>query len=151
MGYVIKIGNAVDFEVESVTQEKAPTFGNPTDYTNELWPSYTAWADFCKDTGLYDLFLNREADGALMRNHPGIALLTEEVRGIINATLAKRRAEAEALGKIAAYCEFDDDGFKSSCPEPCPSHDYQLCRLEWLAFWVNWAMDNCSYPVIQNW
>jgi hypothetical protein len=101
--------------------------------------------------GLYELFLDRESGIALIQNHPGAALLTEEVRQQINTALEKRRQEAEKAGKVTSYCDENPERkWEITCPDPCPKHDWQLCRLEWLAYWVNWAVDNCKCPVIVN-
>ena len=56
MNYNLTIGEAVvvvDWDefgiVVSAKKEHhdiAPAFGEPTDYSNQRWPSYTAWEDF---------------------------------------------------------------------------------------------------------
>lgn len=93
MGYNITIGNAVpvfgkdyfpelnaDWEVEGVTHENAPAFGEPTDYTNQRWPSYTAWSGFVDDTGL------REWHNEKFERHPGcVGLTAEDVEIVSNA------------------------------------------------------------------
>lgn len=31
-----------------------------------------------------------------------------------------------------------------------PRYDYNLCRAEWLLFWMRWAIANCKQPVFFN-
>lgn len=57
MGYNLTIGEAVlswdeDYvcvDAQDVTLPNAPAFGDPTDHTNSRWPSYSVWADFCRN------------------------------------------------------------------------------------------------------
>ena len=89
MGYTLRIGQATSkvvnvkdndgwyetrWTVEPMRIDNAPADGSPTDYTNSRWPSYSAWTDFTKDVGLYDLFYGEEG---LLANHPGCAQLTQ--------------------------------------------------------------------------
>ena len=30
-------------------------------------------------------------------------------------------------------------------------YDYQLARLLWLEWWVEWAIENAGRPAIENW
>jgi len=53
MGYTLRIGElGDDGEVETVRHDDAPAFDEPTDYTNDRWPSYTAWWGFVRACGL---------------------------------------------------------------------------------------------------
>lgn len=94
MGYNITIGNAVpefdkdyfpelnaDWSVEGVTHDTAPAFGEPTDYTNQRWPSYTAWAGFVDDVGL------REWHNEKFHRHPGCVGLTQDDVVIVSNAL----------------------------------------------------------------
>ena len=81
MGYTIKIGQAVlevcgdtyIVSVEDVEHPNAPAFGEPTDYTNARWPSYTAWSRFILEAGL-DL-------------HIGNRVITEELYQTVKHSL----------------------------------------------------------------
>lgn len=148
MGYTIKIGNAVPYHdkedgelhakwvVEGVRHESAPAFGEPTDYTNARWPSYTAWANTLNDLGLYAAFLDRDADDAMMREHPGCVMLTPDHGSTIRSAVDTYRTKVQAEGKRA--------GFKG------PDADATLARAEWLVYWVDWALANCETPAIEN-
>ena len=143
MGYNITIGNAkphhdtedgilsASWRVEDVKNDAAPAFGEPTDFTNSRWPSYTAWADTCRALGLHDLFF-KEYEG-LMAEHPGCKLLLPEHLVQIEGALNVRKAKNG--GKAAGF----EDG-----------QDYDLARGEWLLYWVKWALDNCETPAIEN-
>lgn len=143
MGYVIKIGELqisvcttskdtveCDVDVVPVRLDHAPAFGEPTDFTNSRWPSYTAWNKFVRDMGLTDLFWNKEH--GLMRSpgNCGSELLTNEHR--------------EEISRFY-------DSYRSLRPKVEPGfgigQDSNLARLEWLRFWVAWALDNCEHPL----
>ena len=77
MGYTLRIGEFVvsgtELTVESVRHDDAPAFDEPTDYTNDRWPSYTAWWGFVRECGLDALFKNE-----LLAEHPGVCPLRPE-------------------------------------------------------------------------
>ena len=154
MGYTIRIGNAVPYHdkedgclsagwrVEGAKHDDAPAFGEPTDYTNERWPSYSAWAESMKALGLHDLFLGRDSGEALMQNHPGCAMLTPEHAKTIKDAVAKRR---RANGNRPAGFLYDIKGNPTGL-----DGDEHLARGEWLTYWVSWAVENCETPAIYN-
>ena len=72
MGYTLTIGENINGDIETVRHVDAPAFGEPTDYTNARWPSYTAWWGFVRATGLDACFKR------LLTPHPGIQPLTKE-------------------------------------------------------------------------
>jgi len=106
MGYTIKIGEAtiVDFEgyisagVKDEHHDCAPADGSPTDFTNHRWPSYTAWGDFARAAGLYDLFF--DAEEGLMREHPGRYKIEQKH---VDAILAAKLESSDTLnaGRLA--------------------------------------------------
>ena len=137
MGYSLIIG---ELEVDYINSEDdpyislsakgekhddAPAFGEPTDHTNQRWPSYRAWNDFAKEVGLTDLFYGHNRDDILLQTHPGCVPLTESHRREINAAMSKADLD-------------DKDMF------------WYNARLQWLHYWVNWALDNCEKPVFAN-
>ena len=99
MGYSLTIGEAC-FEVDKVGDDKwiasvqdeyirvtaesvnlpeAPAFGEPTDHTNERWPSYTAWYDFCEAVDLLPAFYYVDENhnvGDIRGGHPGFFPIT---------------------------------------------------------------------------
>lgn len=142
MGYSITIGellietrpedamecSGLWFSAKGERHDNAPAFGEPTDFTNERWPSYSAWHNFTKHCGLYDLFF---CEGHLIGGHPGVRLLTTEILEAIEASRT---------------------GLESTTPAPVASLDLDsnYCRLLWLEYWVRWALQNCKTPVIAN-
>lgn len=66
MGYTLTIGEAeIEYDedvarirAQGMKLDDAPADGTPTDYTNSRWPSYSAWADFCRAVGLTDMMFS---------------------------------------------------------------------------------------------
>lgn len=56
----------------------------------------------------------------IMRSHPGIFKITKDHQAQVNQAI-------ENYGS-----------------------DHQLARLKWLKFWIDWAIENCENPSIQN-
>jgi len=146
MGYSLTIGEAqiesynedgLEAEcriyVKSINDPESPAFGDPTDHTNHRWPSYTAWNDFAEFTGLWEaLFQN---DGNIRGGHPGAFPINKDFKTAV------------------------DDAYKNHMvifPDAVPTYeterpqDYQLCRLLWLQYWTDWALENCDNPVMAN-
>jgi len=170
MGYSLIIGELeteYDAEDEYIrlsargeSHPDAPAFGEPTDGTNSRWPSYTTWADFTREAGLEELFYGSGWDrGArqytscsdsfhrerpLLNEHPGAAPIT--------------RADADFVeAALAAYLAKNPDakpGFPMDMMgDPIPDAEKlspTLGRLQWLAYWMRWAVDNCKHPVLAN-
>lgn len=163
MGYTLNIGElkirydndedcpTIDCDAETFMHDNAPAFGEPTDKTSSRWPSYTAWANFSRFTGLYDLFYGKNEqkettrDDALLRSHPGCVPLTEKHRREVNA--AYEGFKIKYPNAIPTYGTPKNvfEGDKNN-----PEENYQMTRLVWLHYWVNWALDNCKQPVFTN-
>lgn len=178
MGYNLGIGEAVtetdeDGDVivwcEPVRKDDAPAFGDPTDYTNERWPSYSAWHDCMKKLGMMDVMFNQRNGGAgqfkrngnirmpLLQEHPGSTVITVEHVEEVEELLAKYKATNS--GHLAKYPPplpgarpmfpgsdlYSDDQLTKD-----PIYDASLCRGEWLAYWLRWAIENCKQPVFVN-
>ncbi len=129
MGYNLTIGEA-EFDEDGrvcgavdVHLDDAPAFGEPTDYTNQRWPSYTAWADFHNQLGISDLM--RE----LMPSHPGYALISAAQVAVIEEKL-------EAYKIAHTWHEDEWEGIVN--------------RATWMIFWMKWAIDNCKHPIFYN-
>jgi hypothetical protein len=154
MGYTLKIGQlekVVDEDysfdtAESVRLDNAPAFGEPTDYTNSRWPSYTSWHNFSRFVNLEDLFYNKET--GLIRQHPGCFKLTQEHKEIID------KAYSDFYQKYP-NCK---PGYSPNIDEKNGIYEDKswseekswAVRLEWLKFWVDWSLENCSEPVFYN-
>ncbi len=153
MGYTLKIGNAKIFydggeypycciDVEFKHDKNAPAFNEPTDYENQTWPSYTSWHDFSMFAGLYDLFYSKE-DG-LISCHPGSTPLTKKHKEIIdNSYKLFKEKYPKSTPTYGKAKDFEDDPNN-------PIENSWLCRLEWLKYWVDWALENCDKPIFYN-
>lgn len=137
MGYNLTIGNVeieklicedgeyhVPLFVPHIERDDAPRDGSPTDGTNRRCPSYTGWSNFCDETGLRPLFFD-ENDG-LIRRHPGVFELKPRHLAQISAAHARLKT---------------GDAF---------IYSVQRGRMEWLEYWVEWALENCERPSIGN-
>lgn len=164
MGYTLTIGEAeidrlgdeaVRIGARGERHDAAPAYGDPTDYTNSRWPSYTAWHEFAKEVGIHELFYGTgwsrderrylecpedfHREGPILGSHPGAALLTKADRDFI---AAKREAYIAAHPEaVPGYSEEDGPG---------PTANATLARLNWLHYWVDWAVENCANPVLEN-
>ena len=152
MGYTLKIGNAViatyddsiSIEVESVENNDAPAFGEPTDHTNSRWPSYSSWGNFCEALDLEEVmfgddnyfYVGDEQYTPLIDEHPGHTRIME-----VHYTFVE--------SKVKEYKEKNPDNF-AKYDENDPLADGNLCRAEWLLYWMRWALDNCEAPVFTN-
>ena len=146
MGYTFRIGHGIArqeadedtgalrtyWSVEAVERPDAPLFVNDemTGQTNARYPSYSAWAEFCRETGISSLFYNER--GREKAGHPGAQVIRPEDLALVQRALAAWRAKAR---KPAG---FGDD------------HDPLLARLIWLEYWMRWALENCANPIIKN-
>lgn len=146
MGYHIAIGNAVPefskdygelyacWVVKGTSNEDAPNFPGDilTKNGNIRMPSYSGWSDFCEKVGLHELFFDKHE--GLFQQHPGCIMITQE----------HYQTVADALEEYQKHAKrppgFDDFG----------NYDYNLARLMWLEYWVNWALENCETPAIYN-
>lgn len=147
MGYTITIGqlrveknpedgvecSCIGFDAEGFKSEAAPAFGEPTDFTNSRWPSYSAWAEFMRDSDMYDFFFTE--GGHLIGGHPGVRLVTPELAEYVGLALAAFKIRNPSVQPI----------FSESEPK-----GGTLCRLIWLDYWLRWSLANCETPVIAN-
>jgi len=153
MGYDIRIGNAVpvhhkdDFprlsarwEVEGATSAGAPVFEGDemTGNSNMRSPSYSAWSEFCEQTGLYPLFYDE--DEGLLAQHPGCVGITQNDADAVTQALVHYRSTVTLPPGFEK--DWDHEG--------PPNFDYHYARLIWLEYWMQWAVKNCETPAIQN-
>lgn len=171
MGYTLRIGELefkyindedeprIELSAASEKHENAPAFGEPTDYENQRWPSYTSWANFCRYFNLYELFYGKNEKGEYCRNdaliaeHPGCFPLTEKHRREINRAYESHKLKyPNAIPTYGKHAPEGADQFtKFTWEDPDnPPENYQFTRLTWLHYWVNWALDNCERPVFEN-
>jgi hypothetical protein len=146
MGYSIYIGEALPCDckepdcwyekkgmmlVEAAESREAPDGGGPIGHGNWRGPSYSAWPNFTTAVGLDDLFWDKRT--GLMRSHPGTVPLKPE----------HLRAVQEARRKYKGTVHPD-------CLYPGEVSAENKARLEWLEFWMNWALKNCKRPTFHN-
>lgn len=151
MGYSLTIGELkisiqgkglqsyLDYDAEEVSLDNGPAYGEPTDNTNSRWPSYTSWGDSMDFLGL------RKFSNAVLAEHPGVVPLTQEHKKEIDE--AYERFYAKYPNAKAGYSP-NSDGFRED--ENWPEENGYAVRLEWLKFWVDWALENCKVPVFAN-
>lgn len=148
MGYSLSIGEAkeiqhpadldndssayVETEVMIINDPAAPAFGDPTDYTNERWPSYTGWWDFCTFAGILDIMFENDS---IIGGHPGYFVITKKFKKAID----------DALDKFMNNYPDAESRYNTERPQ-----DYHLCRLLWLKYWTDWALLNCKKPIFKN-
>lgn len=146
--YTICIGNArieqgldgiqllAEWVVDVVTNDRAPEFPNDqvTGKSNVRMPGYSAWEDFCQETGLYKLFYG---DEGLMACHPGCAKINKGHVSAVRIALLQRH-------------EYRLNNGITSRPGFGAVNDYTLARLLWLEYWMAWAVENCEIPAIKN-
>lgn len=77
------VGNEIRIIARKEKHPNAPAFGEPTDFTNERWPSYSSWANFTREMELDELMTGDspvEWEGEyyypLIHEHPGITVIT---------------------------------------------------------------------------
>lgn len=158
MGYDLKIGELqtwIDYDgldswiVNDVVDEKhdnAPAFGEFTDYTNYRAPGYGQWDKVMRDCGLHELMFDE--DTGLIRNHPGCVPLVKEHKEIIDKAYKEfyekyPNCKAGYSPKINNKEGIYDDPDWDNC-------NNTAVRLEWLKYWVDWALENCERPVFYN-
>ena len=158
MGYTLTIGQletTIEYEglesyirndAETAKLDTAPAFGEPTDYTSTRWPSYSSWANAMRFVGLYDLMFNE--DFGLIRKHPDCVPLVKEHKEIIDK--AYKDFYEKYPNCKAGYSPKTNES-KGIYEDPeWPIENGMATRLEWLKYWVDWALENCSKPVFYN-
>lgn len=175
MGYNLRIGEAlIEYSKESVQidckvikRDDAPAYGEPTDHQSQRWPSYTAWCKNMKSLGLLHVMFDSKNGGQdefevngnerypLISDHPGAAPITIEHVEEVERCLAAYKAKHP--DHIAQYAPLKDGAEKNDCAlyssdeyVDDPRYDPVLCRGEWLAYWLRWAIENCERPVFVN-
>ncbi len=155
MGYDFYIGEAeIDPEdasviVKRMALENAPSFpgDDMTRNGNSRHPGYSAWTDFCRRTGLFDLFYR---EGHLIGGHPGAVKLTKKHFDAVAAALDKHKTTHPNAKPGWCECMLCSPYREEA---PMPAHvelDGDLARLIWLEFWIGWALKNCTVPTLYN-
>lgn len=164
MGYSLTIGEAkifVDKDENYIHLVAQPMYDDKcldfldSDKNSVRLPSYSNWASFCKDVGLYDLFFDKFNGECILHHHPGTYLLTK-------ATLEQfEKAKNKYLidfpnAKPVTKCRFNEEYFKKSYMDrrkvelKIQEHDWIITRLEWLCFWTKKSLNECINPILEN-
>lgn len=171
MGYTLVVGEAT-FQgdkdeawlrvwAEPAAHDDAPTFPNDemTGNGNSRSPGYSAWADFCRDTGLYGMFFgvdgrrnpymqpdpNSHRESPILAEHPGFAAINSEDVLALKQALERHIAKhGELTPGFRNWGEKEEDA-----PEDAMACA-QRARLIWLHYWCDWAVRTCKWPVIAN-
>lgn len=145
--------NCFRVDVESVVRTDAPSFPGDkmTGQGNSRHPGYSQWTDFCRKTGLYELFFNKST--GLMRKHPGAFRLLGEHQGTVAVALECWMRDHP--GARPGWCECPScnplrDRDAADKQQKHEDLDGDLARLIWLDWWIRWAMANCDCPTIYN-
>jgi len=158
MGYSITIGEleiethdddgldctGLSFDAVGVSRDEAPAFGEPTDYTNSRWPSYTSWSNCLRDAGIYDLFFD---NGHLIGGHPGVRLVTKE---FVEEFKKRKQVFEQKYPNVQPTYGENHKGVFGEVDEDNPEENSVYCRVVWLDYWLTWALENCKVPVIAN-
>lgn len=164
MGYNLAIGeakletceddNLISITVEPLESPSCPNFID-SDRSNYRHPSYSQWSNWCESVGLHDLFLDRESRVAIIQNHPGAYLITEETYSKFKIAYDKFKSKHPTAKPVTwdrMPDNYKDLGWKEKMKieESLPVEDWDVHRFEWLMFWTRWALDNCKNPIFYN-
>ena len=127
----VGIDKFIAIGAETVVDVRVPTYVENVGNGNYIMPSAASWRDFLNYTGLYKLMYNESY--SLMRE-PCVPI-TEEHRSIFWDKYNKYRKN-----------------YPDAIPDLTSVHraDYCFAVLEWLRFWIEWALINCNVPVFYN-
>ncbi len=162
MGYTLTIGNATpkppdpsdgdegqfSWDVDNLTLPEAPAAENDINgHANYRWPSYSVWDDFAREVGLYDMFFDKSV--GLIRHHPGVVPLSEDHRTQVAGAVARWRALHPTA--VPRFADPKPNGHLFEVVDhPMNGPNATLARLEWLSWWIGWALDNCEHPAFAN-
>jgi len=170
MGYNLAIGEAyMDYDkadaylrirAKSQHDENSPAFGEPTDHTNQRWPSYCSWSDFCEAVDIYDIMMSKDfytddIHECMIPDHPGYSVITQKHIDYIESRVdLYKKSNPTHIAKFRPLKpEFKDDDSIFHPPEHYiddEKYDGNLCRAEWLLYWMKWAVENCEIPIFYN-
>lgn len=138
--------NIISIDVEEQKHDKAPAFGEPTDFENKRWPSYTSWSEFSKFAQLHTMFYN-PIDG-LLKDHPGaMPILYTHKRQIDSALYNIKFEFPNSKAGYSPIVNYNKEIYED---ENWPEVNNWLTRLEWLKYWIDWSLENCKEPIFTN-
>ncbi len=168
MSYSIYIGKAiisysneegdayVSVEAEGEVNEEAPNFGygDISGQGNGRHPGYSQMANFCRETGLYNLFYDKE-DG-ILRHHPGCVPLEKRHLKAVVAAKEKWELDYQECKQKIPYEYTEPENYKDmswnerETYEKQQGFDWFYARLIWYEFWMKYALEKYEMPVISN-
>jgi hypothetical protein len=131
--------NYLELDVAKVELPEAPAFPGDvmSQNINARYPSYTGWSDFTRRCGLYpEWYGTDQKRGGLMDTHPGVAALDARTLAMHESALDLHR------------CRFP--GAVAQQGDEVGPNDNDRARLEWLVWWMRWALANCTNPAVSN-
>lgn len=146
---------------EGTEDANAPDLGHGdvAGKSNDRSPSYTAWADFCERSGLKDVFYEEDFQRSQVRGkkayemrggHPGAVPLTQyHLQRVRDAKRKWLKAHPGAKCPSSTPCSLTAEEKKAGKLCTCEV-DWTLGRLDWLEFWMEWALKNCKKPIVFN-
>lgn len=159
MGYSFTIGNAypeIDMDeleayidVEEVSDAEGKALGAPLtvyeDHSNSSGGSYIWWGNFFRRHGLDHLFFAGQAG---YQKSLWVGPSGEQHRGLCGSMPCCSKITMDHVRTFEAALKS-----YASRARPMGAHegskaDQDLRRLEYLAFWSRWAIENCRYPAI---
>ena len=140
--------------------DDAPTFENDdmTANGNCRRPGYSAWSEFCRETGLYAMFFgldgrrnpymrpdedNCHRETPLLAEHPGFQAINK-----YDVEHVKERLDAYRAKYPNAKPGFDTWSTKDE--DARPIEDAHMASLIWLHYWMDWAVKTCAHPIVAN-
>lgn len=161
MSYAIYIGNAelesewpgedgprAEWTVNGMEHPEAPFKPDVTGRSNGCHPGYSQWDIAMEQVGLHDAFF--DAKRGLLREHPGIQLLTQEhvaeFEAARTAFLLAHPIERPGICRCRGCNRIDGDDEAVHDP----ALNFNMHRLNWLCWWTRYALANCERPAVYN-
>lgn len=166
MSYSIYIGNAelesewpgdderpyAAWVVHCIERDDAPYKPDLTGKSNGCHPGYAQWSEAMRDAGLYEMWYDDER--GLLRPHPGCRPLTREhmerTETALRALARRHPDDRPGICFCATCAPHDVPPGGAERPAHDPRLSMRLLRLEWMVWWMRWALDNCPRPAVSN-
>lgn len=124
------------YRAESEHHDDAPAFGEPTDYSNDRWPSYGSWFDFCEAAGVTQ-FIFDDQRRSLRGGHPGYFVMDKTFAQKINA--AYKMFSIKYPDAVPTFDDTHPNADKVCFPYNTPQN-HTKARFVWLNYWVQYAV-----------
>jgi len=147
-GYDLNYFRNEEYVAKTETSKDSPAFGEPTDFMNQRWPSYTSWAAFLYTSGLNDIFFDNNDN--LIGGHPGYFEITDDIYQKINDKYT--RFKMQNKGAIASFEDDDLEKFDKIIyfKDYKIPVNHTLARFQWFIYWLEKSKKNYDSVVISN-